>query len=51
MNNEFSETTHLQLLDKQKREFTAKSCEFPILAGALGLEPRAYGFGDRRSTN
>ena len=22
-----------------------------ILAGALGLEPRAYGFGDRRSTN
>ena len=21
------------------------------LAGALGLEPRAYGFGDRRSTN
>ena len=22
-----------------------------FLAGALGLEPRAYGFGDRRSTN
>ena len=22
-----------------------------LLAGALGLEPRAYGFGDRRSTN
>ena len=21
------------------------------VAGALGLEPRAYGFGDRRSTN
>ena len=21
------------------------------MAGALGLEPRAYGFGDRRSTN
>lgn len=22
-----------------------------FVAGALGLEPRAYGFGDRRSTN
>ena len=28
----------------------SKSCR-TFLAGALGLEPRAYGFGDRRSTN
>ena len=26
-------------------------CCRTFLAGALGLEPRAYGFGDRRSTN
>ena len=26
-------------------------CTRLFLAGALGLEPRAYGFGDRRSTN
>ena len=26
-------------------------CNALFLAGALGLEPRAYGFGDRRSTN
>ena len=35
----------------KNREFVAFRYEFPILAGALGLEPRAYGFGDRRSTN
>ena len=28
----------------------SKCCRL-FLAGALGLEPRAYGFGDRRSTN
>ena len=32
-------------------EFVALRYEFPILAGAQGLEPWAYGFGDRRSTN
>ena len=40
------ENPYSKLVDKQKREFTSKTCKFPILAGALGLEPRAYGFGD-----
>ena len=33
---------------KQSVIITITDC---FLAGALGLEPRAYGFGDRRSTN
>ena len=40
-----------ELFANKNWEFTALSCEFPILAGAQGLEPWAYGFGDRRSTN
>ena len=38
------------LAPKTKNSHAAKAvCEF--LAGAQGLEPWAYGFGDRRSTN
>ena len=32
-------------------EKSDSECCRTFLAGALGLEPRAYGFGDRRSTN
>ena len=40
-----------KLFGKQKSVIRYISSKLPILAGALGLEPRAYGFGDRRSTN
>ena len=41
-------------ITRRKANIAEKStCESKcfFLAGALGLEPRAYGFGDRRSTN
>ena len=34
----------------QSKKSNTERC-WTFLAGALGLEPRAYGFGDRRSTN
>ena len=34
------------LLDNKKVGIYEFSRKFPLLAGALGLEPRAYGFGD-----
>ena len=39
-----------QVLRRISEKSDSRSCR-TFLAGALGLEPRAYGFGDRRSTN
>ena len=40
----------IQVLIPKAEKSDSKCCR-TFLAGALGLEPRAYGFGDRRSTN
>jgi hypothetical protein len=35
----------------QFRRRTKMAAKMPKVAGATGLEPATYGFGDRRSTN
>ena len=42
--------SHSSPLSHNARKSNTERC-WTFLAGALGLEPRAYGFGDRRSTN
>ena len=49
--NLFSKKVNLKSSYKSRKQSVIKTITDCFLAGALGLEPRAYGFGDRRSTN
>ena len=51
ISNNLQQFMQVFFLSPQKKTAHNMSRLFFILAGALGFEPRAYGFGDRRSTN